>query len=79
MDRPMPRSKKPADDAFILFDVLYEDGSRTSNRRIATAALDPIDGDASAKAVIEDQDRKIAEMSGRPRAAVKSVTRSPGR
>ena len=71
--------KKPTDAAFILFDVLYEDGTRSSNRRVATAELDIIDGDASAVAIIEAQDRKIAEMSGRPRPAVKSITRSPTR
>ena len=71
--------KKPVDAAFISFDVLYEDGSRSSNRKVATADLDIIDGDASAQAIIEAQDRKIGEMSGRPRPAVKSITRSPTR
>ena len=72
----MARKKKPAETGFIMFDVHYEDGTRSSNRRIAATELDPIDGDKSAPAVIEAQDRKIAEMSGRPRPAVKSVTRS---
>jgi hypothetical protein len=75
----MARSSKIVDTGFLFFDVLYEDGTRTSNRRVAATELDPIDGDKSAPAVIEAQDRKIAEMSGRPRAAVKSVTRSRGR
>jgi hypothetical protein len=68
--------KKPADGLFVMFDVVYEDGSQTSNRKIATADLDIIDGDASAKALIEAQDRKIAEMSGKPRGQVKSIKRS---
>jgi hypothetical protein len=75
----MARNNKRAETGFLLFDVLYEDGTRSSNRRIAAAELDPIDGDASAQALIEAQDRKIAESSGRPRAAVKSVTRSRGK
>jgi hypothetical protein len=71
--------KKPADSAFIAFDVLYEDGSQTSNRRVATADIDPIDGDKSVRGIIEEQDRKIAEMSGRPRGPIKSIKRSPVR
>ncbi len=71
--------KKPTDNAFTAFDVIYEDGSLSSNRRIATAEIDSIDFDRSARAIIEAQDRKIAEMSGRPRGPVKSMKRSPSR
>ena len=63
-------------DEFVFFDVLYEDGTQTSNRKVPGSALDDIDGDLLAKPYIEAQDRKIAEMSGRPRTAIKSVTRS---
>ena len=68
--------KKPAESDFIAFDVVYEDGSQTSNRRVASADIDPIDGDKSVKALIEAQDRKIAEMSGRARGPIKSIKRS---
>ena len=61
---------------FVLFDVIYEDGTQTSNRKVPGSELDDIDGDLRAKPYIEAQDRKIAEMSGRPRTAIKSVTRS---
>jgi hypothetical protein len=71
--------KKPAPTEFLSFDVVYEDGTRTSNRKIAVNELDPFEGDASAKAIIEAQDQKIAALSGRTRGAIKSVTRSPGR
>jgi hypothetical protein len=71
--------KKPAPTEFLSFDVVYEDGTRTSNRKVATSDLDPIDGEASAKAVIEAQDQKIAALSGRSRGAIKSITRSPSR
>jgi hypothetical protein len=71
--------KKPAPNEFLSFDVVYEDGTRTSNRRVAVNELDPIDGEASAKAIIEAQDQKIAALSGRTRGAIKSITRSPGR
>jgi hypothetical protein len=71
--------RKTADSEYIAFDVIYEDGSQTSNRRVASADIDPIDGDKSVQAIIEAQDRKIAEMSGRPRGPIKSVKRSPVR
>ena len=59
----------------VLFDVLYEDGTRTSNRKVPGAELVDIDADLLAKTYIEAQDRQIAEMSGKPRAAVKSLSR----
>jgi hypothetical protein len=71
--------KKPAESEFIAFDVIYEDGAQTSNRRVASADIDPIDGDSSVKALIEAQDQKIAEMSGKSRGPIKSVKRSPVR
>ncbi len=75
----MARKKQPVENGFVLFDVIYQDGTRSSNRKIASAELDVIDADVSARAIIEAQDRKIAEMSGRPRAPIKSVTRSAAR
>jgi hypothetical protein len=66
-------------DDFVLYDVLYEDNTRTSNRKVPSVELNDIDGDLPAKAYIEAQDRKIAEVSGRPRPAIKSLTRSPRR
>jgi hypothetical protein len=62
-------------EEFILFDVLYEDGSRTSNRKIPGSELVGIDGDLPAKPYIEAQDRQIAEISGKPRSPIKSLTR----
>jgi len=63
-------------EEFILFDVLYEDGSRTSNRKIPGSELGGVDGDLPAKTYIETQDRQIAEISGKPRSSVKSLTRA---
>ena len=60
---------------FILFDVLYEDGTRTSNRKVRGAELVDIDADLLAKTYIEAQDRQFAEISGKPRAPIKSLTR----
>jgi len=59
----------------ILFDVLYEDGTRTSNRKVPGSQLGGVDGDLHAKTYIEAQDRQIAEISGKPRTPIKSLTR----
>jgi hypothetical protein len=73
-------ARKPATRAeFVFFDVLYEDGSQRSNRRVPSAILGGLDGDAPARAAIEAQDREIAEKSGNPALAVKSIRRSGGR
>lgn len=68
--KPTPRSE------FVLFDVVYEDGSQRSNRRVAADILGGLDGDEPAKAEIESQDRAIAEKSGMPPLAIKSIKRS---
>ena len=73
------REKTQSTGRFVLFDVLYEDGLLTSNRKVPPSELGSIDGDAAAKTYIEAQDRKIAETSGKPRALIKSVSRSPVR
>jgi hypothetical protein len=70
--------KKPAvDTSVVLFDVVYEDGRLTSNRKVPGAELGGLDGDAPAKTFIEEQDRKIAEMSGQSRGKIKTIKRSP--
>jgi hypothetical protein len=73
------RSTVRRPEEFVFFDVLYEDGTQTSNRKVPGSALDDLDGDLLAQPYIEEQDRKIAEMSGRPRGAIKSLTRSSRR
>jgi len=69
------RSAGRRSEEFILFDVLYEDGTRTSNRKIPGSELGEVDGDLLAKTYIEAQDRQIAEISGKPRSPIKSLTR----
>ena len=70
-------ARKPATRTeFALFDVFYEDGSQRSNRRVPSTALGGLDGDAPARAIIEEQDRAIAEKSGVPPIPIKSVRRS---
>ncbi len=68
--------KRRSESSFVLFDVQYADGSRTSNRKVALSALGGLDGDAPAVAIIEQQDREIGAASGRPRPPVKSVSRA---
>ncbi len=63
--------------SYIAFDVLYVDGTKSSNRRVPFTELGGLDGDAPAKAIIEAQDRDIALASGRARADIRSVSRSP--
>jgi hypothetical protein len=70
----MAKKKVKVDDSFVLFDVVYEDGNRSSRRKVASVDLDG--NDENAKTVIMDQDRKIAEMSGNSRGAIKTITRS---
>ena len=62
-------------EEFVLFDVLYEDGSRTSNRKVPGSELGGVDGDLPAKTYIEAHDRQIAEVSGKTRSPIKSLTR----
>ena len=62
-------------EEFILFDVLYEDGTRTSNRKVPGSELAEFDRDLLAKSFLEAQDRQIAEISGKPRTPIKSLTR----
>ena len=61
---------------FVLFDVLYEDGTLRSNRRVPADALGGLDGDEPARAIIEVQDREIAEKSGLPPSRVKTLCRA---
>jgi len=76
-DRRLKMARKRATvGEFDLFDVFYEDGTQRSNRRVPSAILGGLDGDAPARTVIEEQDRLIAEKSGRPVARVKSIRRS---
>lgn len=75
----MAKKKQRVANGFVLFDVLYEDGTQTSNRKVPAADLGGLDGDAPARTFIEMQDRKIGEASGVPRGRIKSIVRSKKR
>jgi hypothetical protein len=72
----MARKKQQIPAGFVLFDVIYEDGTQTSNRKVPAAELGGLDGDMPARTFIEVQDRKIGEMSGSPRGRIKTIVRS---
>jgi hypothetical protein len=70
--------KKPGTNPkgeFAFFNVLYEDGSQRSNRRVPSELLGGLEGDEPARAFIHEQDLEIAEKSGKPALEIKSVER----
>ena len=74
----MARMKPRAENSVVLFDILYDDGGRASNRKVPGIGLGGLDGDAPARAFIEAQDRKIAEKSGLAPRLIKRLVRSSG-
>lgn len=73
----MARKKsKPLESGYALFDVFYEDGTRSSNRRVPRALLGGLDGDQPAHDAIREQDNAIAEKAGRPPLQIKKIVRA---
>ena len=71
-------AKKPGTNPkgeFAFFNVVYEDDTQRSNRRVPAELLGGLDGDEPAKGYILEQDREIAEKSGRPPLAIKNLDR----
>ena len=60
---------------YATFNVIYEDGSQRSNRRVPADLLGGLDGDAPVLAALAEQDRVISEKSGLPPLAIKSISR----
>jgi hypothetical protein len=71
----MPR-KPGKNSEFVMFDVVYEDGTQRSNRKVPRELTGGADGDKPAHGFLIEQDREIAEKSGRPTVPIKSITRS---
>lgn len=68
-------AKKPTARAeFAFFNVVYEDGSQRSNRKIPASVLDAFDRDAAIREALEAQDKAISEKSGLPPLAIRSIT-----
>ena len=71
-------AKKPGTNPkgeFAFFNVVYEDGSQRSNRRVPSELLGGLDGDEPARGFIMEQDREISEKAGRPPLEIKSIAR----
>jgi hypothetical protein len=71
-------AKKPGTNPkgeFVFFDVVYEDGSRRSNRRVPAELLGGLEKDEPARGFIIEQDREIAAKSGKAPLKIKSITR----
>ncbi|MGN6489829.1 MAG: hypothetical protein ACTHLT_18675 [Devosia sp.] len=70
-------ARKPtARQEFVLFDVVYEDGSQRSNRKVPAELLGGLDKDEPARSFIMEQDREIGEKSGLPPLPIKTLKRS---
>ncbi|RYZ14928.1 MAG: hypothetical protein EON61_01825 [Alphaproteobacteria bacterium] len=69
-------AKKPtARVEYAFFNVVYEDGTQKSNRKVSADVLnDPYNKDKAIREAIEEQDRVISERSGLPPLAIKSIT-----
>jgi hypothetical protein len=70
------RRKKTKDTEFVMFNVTYEDGTQSSNRKVPASDVGGLEGDEPALAIIEAQDRDIVEKSGRPRGPIKAIERA---
>ncbi|MCW5693827.1 MAG: hypothetical protein KIT48_15820 [Pseudolabrys sp.] len=71
-------AKKPGTNPkgeFVFFNVVYEDGSQRSNRRVPAELLDSLEKDEPALGFLIEQDREIAEKSGRAPLEIKSIAR----
>ncbi len=54
--------KSRSASAIVMFDVIYEDGTRSSNRTVPASALSGLDGDEPARGIVEAQDREIGRL-----------------
>ena len=76
----MAQKQKPTKRMeYVLFNVTYEDGSQRSNRRVPLDALEGLEKDLPARAIIEAQDREVAAKSGKAPLAIKELVRAAAR
>jgi hypothetical protein len=72
-------AKKPGSNPkgeYVFFNVVYEDGSQRSNRRVPAALLDGLEKDEPALGFLIEQDREIAEKSGRAPLKIEKIVRA---
>ena len=72
----MGRMKPKARTEFAFFNVYYEDGTLTSNRKVPLHETDILDGEQRIRAIIEAQDAEIQERSGKSRGPIKSIEKA---
>jgi hypothetical protein len=75
MARKKPKGKNAA---FVMFNVHYEDGSISSNRRVPNELLDQsLGGNVLdlARDAIQEQDNVIASRANARRANIKSIVK----
>jgi hypothetical protein len=73
MARKKNKGKPPA---FVMFNVVYEDGAITSNRKVPVEQLDLSFGDdllELARTAILEQDNQIAQRSNQRRGKIQSI------
>jgi len=72
-------AKKPGTNPkgeFAFFNVVYEDDSQRSNRRVPAELLGGLnDEDEAVREFILSQDREIAEKAGKAPLEIKSIAR----
>jgi len=75
----MARKPKGQNAAFMMFNVTYEDGMVTSNRRVSSDLIDVSLGDDLmdlGRTAIEEQDNEIASRSNQRRAKIKAIVKA---
>ena len=73
------RNKKLAKAAFQAYNVVYEDDSLSSNRRVSAELLENLYGEDPldlARLAIEKQDDEIAQRSGFRKPKIKTIVRA---
>jgi hypothetical protein len=71
----MAKMKPKTRHEFALFNVEYEDGSQTSNRKVPGEVIADFRGDDAILEFLASQDQEIAEKSGKPRGPIKTFER----
>ena len=74
----MGKKKPKVEEGFVMFDIVYQDGTRSSRRRVPAFEVNGEEGEGRARTLIMDQDRAIAEKSGNDRGPIATIVRSAG-
>ncbi len=72
----MAKKKDRVVDNIVFFDVTYADGTKSSRRKVNAPGMDRSETEAFAMTEIMNQDRKIAQMSGKDRGPIKDLVKS---